>query len=265
MPYEEKKKRIDPLVSVITPMYNSERFILNTIESVRSQSYQNWEHIIVDDASSDSSVDLVKKAMQQDPRIRLEALTENQGASFSRNRATELAKGDYIAFLDSDDLWHQKKLERQIRFMIEHDLAVSHTTYRHMDESGSLLPKRIAALPSISYNKQRRNNYIGNLTGIYKAAKLGKIMAPGIRKRQDWAVWLEAIRKQGSPSLGIQEELAFYRIRTGSISSNKWKLIKYNFSFYKDYLGYSWLRSAFSLLLFFWEYFLIRPRYIKKL
>ncbi|MEL6810838.1 MAG: glycosyltransferase family 2 protein [Bacteroidota bacterium] len=264
---EVKKELInsDPLVSIITPLFNAQSFIAQTLESIQNQTYSNWELIIVDDASGDDSVAIVLKAAQDDSRIRLVQHDENKGAAHCRNRATELARGDYIAFLDSDDLWHPEKLEKQITFMQKNHCEVSYTSYLHIDEQGNSLQKRIIALPSLSYQKQHRNNYIGNLTGMYNAAILGKIEAPGIRKRQDWAVWLEAIKKSGKPALGIQEDLAYYRVRKGSISSNKIDLVKYNFKFYRIYLRYSWGRSALSLLRFFWEYFLVRPKQIEKL
>lgn len=255
---------ITPLVSIITPLFNTEKFIARTLESVLNQTYSNWEHIIVDDASVDASTAIVEQQALQDNRIHLIKLYENKGAAFCRNHATEVAKGDYIAFLDSDDLWHPSKLEKQINFMVENDCAVSFTSYLHMDEAGNLLNKRIKALPLLSYEKQHRNNYIGNLTGVYKASQLGKILAPGIRKRQDWAVWLEAIKKSGDPARGLQEDLAYYRVREGSISSNKRNLVSYNFRFYHKHLGYSWLGSVFYLLRFFWEYFLVRPKQIEK-
>jgi glycosyltransferase involved in cell wall biosynthesis len=263
---EVKKEPINtaPLVSIITPLYNAEKFIAQTLESVLSQTYSNWEHIIVDDASLDASTELVEQQALQDNRIHLIELPENKGAAFCRNHATEIATGEYIAFLDSDDLWHPNKLERQIDFMEKNDCAVSFTSYLHMDEAGNLLNKRIKALPFLSYRKQHRNNYVGNLTGIYKASQLGKILAPGIRKRQDWAVWLEAIKKSGNPAKGLQEDLAYYRVREGSISSNKGNLVSYNFKFYHDHLGYTWLGSVFYLLRFFWEYFFVRPKQIEK-
>ncbi|MBX2828726.1 MAG: glycosyltransferase [Flavobacteriaceae bacterium] len=265
MPYEVKKKPINtqPLVSIITPSYNAEAFITQNIESVLAQSYENWEHIIVDDASSDKTAVLIQSYAGKDDRIRWVVNPENRGAAYSRNLATEMAKGDYIAFLDSDDWWHPQKLESQIQFMNEHNLAVSFTSYLHMDESGAPLNKRIKALPLLPYKKQHANNYIGNLTGIYKCAEVGKIMAPPIRKRQDWAVWLEAIKKGGRPAMGLQEDLAYYRVRKGSISSNKWKLVKHNYQFYRKYLQYSSIKSALCMLRFFSEYFLQRPKQIE--
>ncbi len=252
-----------PLVSIITPLYNSEAFILECIQSLQKQTFPNWEQLVVDDASTDQSLRLVQKIALQDHRIKLVSLPKNKGAAFCRNLATEKASGTFIAFLDSDDFWAPEKLEKQINFMQSQGASVSFTNYLHVDETGGALGKRIKAIKKLSYSKQHCNNYIGNLTGIYNASKLGKIMAPNIRKRQDWAVWLEAIRRSEKPALGLQEDLAYYRVREGSISSSKWRLIKYNYLFYRDFLGYSILKSGYWLLRFFWEYFFIRPKYIE--
>ena len=269
MPYEEKKKHINytetPLVSVITPSYNSAAFLSECIQSVLQQTYTHWEQIIVDDASTDTSVEIAQNLADKDARIKVIQLSENKGAAFCRNKATETAQGDYIAFLDSDDLWHPEKLAKQIALMEKQRTSVCFSSYVHIDEAGNPLKKRVVALPSLSYQKQHTYNYIGNLTGIYHARSLGKIFSPNIRKRQDWAVWLEAIKKSGQVAVGIQEDLAFYRVRKGSMSSSKVKLVKYNFQFYRNYLKYSWGKSVVCLLRFFWEYFLVRPKYIKKL
>lgn len=268
MPFEEKKKPTSametPLVSIVTPLYNASQFILQNIQSVQSQTYLSWEHIIVDDGSTDDSVSKVKEIAKHEPRIHFIQLTKNQGAAYCRNLATEKAKGAFIAFLDSDDYWHPEKLQKQINFMLQQDAWVSYTNYLHVDEEGNPLGKRILALPKLPYKKQLLNNYIGNLTGVYNAEKLGKIAAPNIRKRQDWAVWLEAIKQSGKPALGIPEDLAYYRVRKGSISANKWKLVTYNYLFYRR-LGFNAIKSSWYLLRFFWEYFLVRPRYIEKL
>lgn len=269
MPYEEKKKHINtkgtPLVSIITPLYNAANFISETITSIQKQTYSNWELIIVDDLSTDTSLALVKNFASNDPRIKVIPSTINRGAAVCRNHATELATGTYIAFLDSDDMWHPQKLKKQLQFMENNQCSVSYTSYVHIDEVGNSLNKRVVALPSLSYKKQHRNNYVGNLTGIYNAAVLGKILAPNIRKRQDWAVWLEAIKRSGKPALGLQEDLAFYRVHQGSMSAHKFKLIKYNYKFYRTYLGHSAIASVYYLILFFWEYFLVRPKQIEEL
>lgn len=258
------KSAENPLISVITPVYNAAQYIKETIDSIQSQTYSNWELVLVDDGSTDNSDALYLEMSKKDPRIRFERFLTNQGAAFCRNRATELATGDYIAFLDADDLWAPEKLEVQLRFMQKEDCAVSFTSYLHIDEKGKSLHKRIVALPSLSYKKQYRNNYIGNLTGMYNAKKIGKVQSANLRKRQDWALWLEAIKRSGKPAMGINRDLAFYRIRKDSMSTNKFKLIKYNFLFYRDYLGQSIPKSMLSLGGFFIEYFLIRPKYIEK-
>ena len=269
MPLEEKKKHInsadEPLVSIITPLYNAASFISETIQSVRNQGYQHWEHIIVDDASTDSSLSIAESLALSDSRIRIIQNTENLGAAVCRNKATEAAKGDYIAFLDADDLWHSEKLEKQVAFMLANDIAVSYSNYTQIDAKGNPVNRRIKALPKLSYTKQLRNNYIGNLTGMYHAKTIGKILAPELRKRQDWGVWLEAIKRSGKPALGLQEDLALYRVHDGSMSANKRSLVKYNFNFYRKHLGYSWLRSALLLGQFFWEYFVNRPKLIERL
>lgn len=258
------REGLEPLVSIITPLFNSQDFIAQTIESVQAQTYSNWEQIIVDDCSTDSSISIVNAFAQVDKRIRLITLSRNSGAAISRNIATENARGDYIAFLDSDDMWHPQKLQKQIAFMQQANCAVSYTSYLHIDEGGTSLKKRIKALPSLSYEKQHTNNYVGNLTGMYRASEIGKISAPNIRKRQDWAMWLEAIKRSNRNALGLQEDLAYYRVRSESMSANKLNLVAYNFAFYREFLGYSWLKSVCWLLRFFWEYFIIRPQSIER-
>jgi teichuronic acid biosynthesis glycosyltransferase TuaG len=268
MLYVEKKKHIsteqNPLISIITPLYNAEKFIAETISSIQNQTYANWEVIVVDDFSSDRSSKIVEKFGMGDSRIRFIRNEVNKGAAFCRNLGTELAKGGYIAFLDADDLWHEEKLEKQLRFMQAKNCDVSFTSYLHIDEDSEPLNKRIKALASLSYKKQHSNNYIGNLSGMYKSSALGKIISPNLRKRQDWAVWLEAVKRSKKPALGLQEDLAYYRIRKGSMSENKLGLVRHNFGFYRLHLGHSVIASAFYLIRFFWEYFVIRPKQIEK-
>lgn len=265
--FRERKKLINvkesPLVSVIMPVYNSDRFVLEAIESVIEQTYSNWELIIVDDASTDYTSEIIEKVSQRHPNITAITLENNKGPGFCRNKATEIAHGDYIAFLDSDDRWTIDKLQIQLDFMVENACAVSFTSYLHIDEMGNALHKRINAMPLLSYEKQFRNNYIGNLTGIYHAASIGKIKSPDIPKRQDWALWLEAIKRSKKPARGIAKDLAFYRIRKNSVSANKIGLLKHNFNFYYSHLGYSKAQSLYFTGSFLWEYFLIRPRFIE--
>ena len=254
-----------PLISVITPIYNSEKFLEAAIASVQNQTYPNWELILIDDASTDKSEKIAKEFFSEDPRIIYEKLPINQGPAVSRNRGIELARGEYIAFLDSDDFWAPDKLEIQLEFMQKNNCEVSFTSYLHVDEDGNSLGKRIVAMPVLTYEKQLRNNYIGNLTGMYRSTTIGKVFCPLLRKRQDWALWLEAIRLSGKPALGIPLDLSFYRKRKDSISTNKFGLIKHNFFFYKNHLGQSLPVSMLSMGKFLWEYFLVRPKYIRRI
>lgn len=267
MPSKERTRHTDQLVSglvsVITPVYNSAAYLEACVASVQAQTYTDWELLLVDDASSDNSMQLIHSLAAKDARIRYFTNPQNQGAAFSRNLATREAKGEYIAFLDSDDLWEPEKLQLQIDKMQQSGNPVCFGSYIRIDEQDNELGIRIKAIPELTYNKQIRNNYIGNLTGIYNALELDKILAPNIRKRQDWAVWLEAIKRSGQPALGIQQDLARYRVGQASISSKKWKLLGYNFRFYKEFLQFSWLKSAGYTLLFLWEYFVHRPKWIE--
>ncbi|QAA83233.1 glycosyltransferase family 2 protein [Aequorivita sp. H23M31] len=254
-----------PLVSIVTPVYNSEKFLEAALTSVQNQTYSNWELILIDDGSTDSSESIAREFYLEDSRIIFEKLPLNKGAAIARNRAIDLAKGDFIAFLDSDDFWAPDKLEIQLGFMQKKKCDVSFSNYLLIDEDGNSLKRRIVAMPVLTYKTQLRNNYIGNLTGMYCSRTLGKVYSPLLRKRQDWGLWLEAIKKSGKPALGIQVDLAYYRKRKNSVSTNKFGLLKYNFLFYKCYLSQSTPKAIYSMGQFLREYFLVRPKYIKNL
>ncbi|ALJ05569.1 glycosyl transferase [Pseudalgibacter alginicilyticus] len=241
-------------------MYNSERFISATIMSVVNQTHQNWELLLIDDFSKDKTIQIVKEFITKYPNIKLLENPANQGAAVSRNRGIKAAKGQYIAFLDADDLWKPEKLKKQLAFMKEESCDVCFSSYDLMDELGNPLNKQVKALPVLNYKKLLKSNYIGNLTGIYSVNSLGKITSPNLRKRQDWLIWLESIKTSGKPAKSIQESLAMYRVRNGSISSSKWSLLKYNYWVYKKGLGFSTSKSIFSLLVFLFEYFFIKSK-----
>lgn len=253
-----------PLISIITPIYNSEKFLEAALTSVQNQTYSHWELILIDDASTDNSERVAEEFFLEDSRITYEKLSVNQGTAVCRNRGIELAKGDFIAFLDSDDFWVPDKLDIQVDFMQRQDCDVSFSNYLIVDEEGNSLKRRVLAMPMLSYDKQLRNNYIGNLTGMYRSKTIGKVFSPKLRKRQDWGLWLEAIKRSEKPALGIPLDLAFYRKRSDSISTDKLRLIKYNFLFYRDHLKQSLPKSIWSLAQFFFEYFFVRPKYIKR-
>lgn len=248
-----------PLVSIVMPAYNSAAFIVESIRSVQEQSYSNWELLVIDDASQDETVEMVQELVQNDSRIRLHSLPANQGAGFARNIGIKAAEGEFICFLDSDDLWKSEKLEQQLEFMKKHGADVCYSSYELIHEDGSPVYKMIKALKELPFKKLLKANYIGNLTGIYNAKKLGKVYCPLIRKRQDWGLWLLATKKAGA-ARGVSQPLAYYRVRKQSISGNKWEMLKYNYKIYREVLGFSAMKSAFKMLLFLWEQFFVKSR-----
>lgn len=222
-----------PDVSVIMASYNSALFLEEAVGSVLGQSFQNWELIISDDASDDDTVAIARRFSAQDSRIRLMTSDVNQGAAVTRNKAIEAAKGRFIAFLDSDDVWLPEKLERQIPFMKENGFALTHTGYRKISESGQDLQRDVVSPDALSYEMLLKSNAIGCLTAVYDSKILGKIYMPLIRKRQDYGLWLSILR-QGHMAYSLPDILALYRVRTGSISSNKIEMLHYNWRLYRN-------------------------------
>ncbi|WP_374724691.1 glycosyltransferase family 2 protein [Calidifontibacillus erzurumensis] len=233
----------DNLVSVITPSYNSERFIKDTIESVLAQTYQNWEMIIVDDCSTDGTVRLIRKYQRMDRRIKLFRLKQNSGPAVARNLAIGQARGRYIAFLDSDDQWLPNKLAEQLQFMKENQIAFSYTQYRNMNESGK--PGSVVSIPDqVTYEDLLKHNVIGCLTVMLDRKVIGKVQMVNLRSRQDYALWL-SILKKGYTAYGLQKVLAKYRNVENSLSSNKIKMARQNWRVYREVENISLIKSLY--------------------
>lgn len=241
-------------------MFNSEAYISEAINSVINQTFTNWELILIDDASTDKTLEKVQPFLDTHTNIILLKNDKNRGAAITRNKGIEVATGDYIAFLDGDDIWKPNKLEKQVAFMEDNNCGVCFSSYDLINEKGKPLQKTIKALPILTYEKLLKSNYIGNLTGIYNVKTLGKITAYNLRKRQDWLLWLTAIKKSMKPAKSIQESLAYYRVRETSMSSNKINLIKYNYWVYRKGLGFSATKSMYHMLLFLFEHFFIKSK-----
>jgi len=175
------------LISIITPSYNSSKYIAKTIESVISQTYKNWEMIIVDDCSPDNANEIIDKYTKKDFRIKLIKLEQNIGPANARNKGIKQAKGKYIAFLDSDDVWLPTKLEKQVKFMQDNDLALTCSSYYTINETNKQINTRIVK-ESFSYSDMLKSNHIGNLTGIYDCEKLGKIYMDDVG-HEDYTLW----------------------------------------------------------------------------
>lgn len=230
-------------VSIITPSYNSARFIASTINSVIAQTAMSLEIIIVDDCSSDNSIEVIQSFIDRDTRIKFIKLEENSGAAVARNKAIEAASGRFIAFLDSDDLWDPEKLEKQIQFMLDKDIAFSYTAYEKIDESG--VPFDIVNVPEkISYKQLLKTNVIGCLTAMYDVEKLGKVYMPVNTKREDFATWLTILKKVDY-AYGMTDVLAQYRVYASQSSAKKTKMAKENWRLYRDIEQLNLFKSAY--------------------
>ena len=252
------------MVSIITPCYNSEKYISDSINSVLNQDYQNWEMIIVDDASTDGSLDIIKSLSQKDNRIKIIELSSNRGAGYCRNCAIKESIGQYHAFLDSDDLWYKNKLSEQISFMKNNDIIFSYSAYDFIDDSGKYLKKSpFFSKSKVSYDDLLKTNHIGCLTVIYDFTKISnkKFYMSEIRARQDLSHWLN-ILKIIDFAYGLNKKLASYRITKKSISSNKLKAIYYQWKLYRNVEKFSFSRSIYLLIIYL--YFGI-IKYLKQL
>lgn len=235
---------MDELVSIIMPSYNTANYIEESIQSVINQTYQNWELIIVDDCSTDNTDTVVKKI--QDVRIKYLKNTKNSGAAISRNRALREAKGRWIAFLDSDDLWESKKLEKQIHFMKKNNYHFSYTNYEEIDMDGKKTGIRVTGPKKITKTGMFNYCWPGCLTVMYDAKRVGLIQIADIKKNNDYAMWLKIC--QIEDCFLFDEYLAQYRKgRSGSISSHSIKImIGWHYKLYREAEQLGILRSLFN-------------------
>ena len=209
---------MNELVSIIMPSYNTAKYIAESIRSVLVQTYEKWELLIVDDCSTDNTDEIVKPFLA-DERIRYFKNEINSGAAISRNKALREAKGKWIAFLDSDDLWLPEKLERQISFMTANDYKFSYTDYEKIDEESESLHVLVGGPNNVTKKVMYRYCYIGCLTVMYDSEFMGTIQIKDIKKNNDYAMWLQLCKKANCYLL--PENLAKYRIRKKSISHDK--------------------------------------------
>ena len=235
----------ETLISIITPSYNSSRFILDTYKSIQSQTYENWEWLITDDCSTDNSYSLMVEISRRDKRVKLHRNKKNLGAALSRNSSISRAEGEFLAFIDSDDLWNKNKLKKQFNFMLEKDAAITFTPFKIISEAGIDSNKIIdnAAPDSISYSDLLfKRATFGCSTVMVNRKKVGKIVMPNIRTGQDYATWL-SILKLGFNAYFLREPLTSYRLVKGSLSRNKIKKAKRQWEIYRSIEKISLLRS----------------------
>lgn len=235
---------MQPEVSIITPAYNASKFIEQTIKSVQDQSFKDWEMIIVDDGSKDGTFELVQRLSKLDPRI-VVAQQKNQGPAPARNKALSLARGRFICFLDSDDLWLPNKLETQIGLMKKNNWALSFTQFRRITLEGKEFGP-ITPIPSqVSYRQLLTHNVIACLTAMVDRSITGNFVM-STEGYDDFILWL-TITKQGHLAHGIQQDLARYRIVPGSISSKRGRAIKWVWNIYRRVEKFSVPKAAFLM------------------
>lgn len=233
-------------VSIIMPAFNSESTVSESIDSVLSQSFSDFELIIIDDCSSDRTLDIIKNYEKMDARVKIISLEKNSGAGVARTAGINVSLGTYVAFLDSDDLWLQHKLQKQISFMIEHNHPFTCSFYNIIDEENNLLATRKPNL-EISYADLLIENVIGCLTVVFDVRVFGRVGMPPIRKRQDYALWLTFL-KNGDVCVCLPEVLALYRKRSNSISGNKFEMVIRNYQMFRHEMKFGFIRSAYCVL-----------------
>lgn len=244
---ELRQQYIDDLVSIITPAYNAAAYIAETIESVLAQTYTNWEMLIVNDCSKDNTAEIVQSYAAKDKRIKLINLKQNSGAAAARNTAIQNAKGRYIAFLDSDDLWKKEKLQKQIEFMQQNRYAFTFTNYQYLKLNPEEKLRIIKVPKSLTYEQSLKNTIIGCLTVIVDRKQTGNFQMPLVRAGQDHLTWW-LLMKRGFKAYGLQENLAEYRRVEGSISHNRFKAIKRHWKLYREYEKLSFVKSAYCFV-----------------
>lgn len=239
------------LVTIIMPAYNVESFIEKSINSVLKQFYNNWELLIVNDCSKDKTVKVISQFLE-DKRIQLINNKTNLGGAGSRNVAIEHANGRYIAFLDSDDVWTADKLEKQISFMKKNNIGFSFAGHTTIDEQDNLL-EQLDVPEKVCFKQLLKHNYIGCLTAIYDTKPFGKIYMPLVKKRQDFALWLELLKKFDY-AYALQDNLGFYRIRSGSLSRSKSDAFKYYWRVLRDVGNCGYVSASYNLA---WYLFIV--------
>lgn len=248
------------LISVIMPMYNSERFVGKAIESVIGQTYPHWELLVVDDGSSDSSCDVVRAYAARDPRVHLLVNPTPVGMPYApRNYGIQQARGEFIAFLDSDDIWLREKLRQQlVVFHRDERTAVVYSDYEKVNEEGERSARIVSAPRKTNYQQLLYSNVIGNLTGIFDVRKVGKHYFTGVH-HEDYAFWLSVL-KSGYIARSTSTVTALYRVRKHSVSSDKLKVLFWQWHIYRKVENIGILRSAYYY--FFYAFHALRKALI---
>lgn len=237
-----------PIISIITPVYNAEAFIRDTITSVQNQTFRNYEHILVDDGSKDSSQEIILSFCSYDDRIKYYKNDYNLGVAETRNKGLEVASGEYICFLDADDLWHPTKLQKQIDFIHGKNLELACSSYSKIDERGKVKGSPIIVPSRVGYKDLLNSNSIPCLTAIGKSSILKNTKFKKVG-HEDYLYWLEILGK-GLTMYGQEDPLAFYRVRNDSISGNKKNAALFQWKIYRTHLQLSLIQSIYHFTIY---------------
>jgi teichuronic acid biosynthesis glycosyltransferase TuaG len=235
------------LVSIITPTFNSAKFIAETIQSVQKQTHSNWEMIVVDDGSKDNTVEIIQNFMEDDHRIHLIQLNKNSGPAKARNKGIEKTQGKYMTFLDADDVWFPDFIQNSIKTIKETQIHFVFSSYRRSNENLEFIYSDFIVPQKVTYTDILKTNSISCLTAFIDIEVLGKKNMPEIFKRQDMGLWLKYL-KEIPFAYGIKEPKAIYRIRENSLSRNKKSLIKYQWEFYRKVEKLNVFQSIYYML-----------------
>jgi teichuronic acid biosynthesis glycosyltransferase TuaG len=242
-----------PKISIITPCYNSERYLYETYESIKAQTHENWEWCCVDDCSTDNTLETLKTLAEKDPRVKFSKNSENSGAAITRNNALDMATGDYTAFLDSDDLWEPNKIYDQLHFMEKEQIRFSYHNYRLIDENGAGI-KLQKVKPIITANELLKFNPFATSSIMIHASITDNLrFKPHLRRRQDYLYWYEAL-KLAHKGEGLEAPLSDYRIFSNdSLSSNKKAMAKIQWQLLRDEFKINLLPRIYYFLSYAWH------------
>jgi teichuronic acid biosynthesis glycosyltransferase TuaG len=238
---------MNELVSIITPTYNSAKYIAETIQSVQNQTHRDWQMIIIDDCSKDETVEIIQNFMDEDSRIHLFQLNKNSGAAKARNFGIEKLTGKYMTFLDADDIWFTDFIENSIKTINEKKINFVFSSYKRSNENLEFIYSDFIVPEKVTYTDILKTNSISCLTAFINVEALGIKKMPDVLKRQDMGLWLQYL-KEIPFAYGIQEPKAIYRIRENSLSRNKKNLLKYQWQFYREVEKLSFLSSMYYML-----------------
>lgn len=238
---------MNELVSIITPSYNSAKYIAETIQSVQNQTYTNWEMIIVDDCSTDNTEQIIYEIQLTDSRIHFFKLDQNSGSGVARNKGIEHASGNYMTFIDSDDIWFSNFIKNSIETIQSSKSPFVFSSYKRSNEDLEFVYSDFIVPQKVTYTDILKSNSISCLTAFLDIKTLGKKFMPKIRKRQDMGLWLQYL-KEIPFAYGIQEPQAIYRIRENSLSRKKSDLLKYQWEFYREVEQLSIPKSIYYMI-----------------